>query len=1253
MSDDRKDLPPVTSPNFLEKVREALQTYLGNRGNKLDRGLTLRDLADAGLVEVSARYLAGGGGRVPPIGGAGPAVAASEPDLTPPPTPTGFAAAAAISNLLLECDAPTYTQGNGHAKSVLYGATWTSGPLPVFAGAVRLTEFSGNVASYATNPASTWHLWLTWVTVDGVESEVPAGGTNGVVVTTGQDVALLLDALTGAITEDQLFATLGTRIDLIDAPTTGLVDQVGSVNAAITSINATLADLSGTPAYDNATAYALGDIVTYSGGLYRASAATTGNLPTNASFWSKIGDYASIGDAVAGHSVILSDHETRVDTAEGSITSLAGRATVLEAAVNNATTGLATKASVAYVDQAEADAISAAAVTTAAVNARLNSGGDTFTALTNVTNSVATKSANFVQSTTPTATRAGDLWIDTANGNVLKRWSGSAWLAADDTRIGSTASSLTTLQTTVTNNNNTLTSAVSTEASTRATQTGELYAQYTVKTDIAGHVSGYGLASTLVGATPKSAFGVRADKFWVAPPVGYTQATAPTATSWGTGAIYAITKGIALLAVGASSGAIVGGSAETWVRATNLATVWGSVQANAVCYGGGVYLVVGASGKAATSPNGKTWTNQTGLAATSWSTTAANAVCYGNGVFVVIGDSGKCAKGVYNPVTGAVTWTYTSSLATLWASSAGYCLLFSNGAFWAFGAGGKMASSVDGITWTALVTGTSLPTAMASNAVRAAVVANGMFVVVGDSGKVATSTDGSNWTARASLAGTTWGTAAGRAIVHNGSIFVVVGDAGKAATSVDAITWTYRGGLLGTTWGTSVARAALASDGMVIVVGDSGKVAGSMDGVTWTYTTALSKASVIGEGTVWVDTSVTPNVTKYYVNGAWVTTSPDLPFVIAASPDIVDGIPVPAGVYMDAAYIKNGTITNAKIGFAAIDDAKVANLSASKLTAGTIDVGQYIQSSGYVAGSAGWRINGNGNAEFSGVVVRGTIYATTGQIGGNTIDSTSIHSGTTGYGTGAGFYLGSDGRFSLSNKLTWDGSVLNIVGGGTFSGALSAATGTFAGNVHGGQFTTGAFTGYAWPAANNYGTYLGPSGLLIGNANNGKYLQVTQDGNIYTPGFNVVNGTMTVNQANVINTLNIAGNAVTVPEGATLYSEILLPSAPTYLDVFSLNIDALGQKIWITCSGSTASRAVTNGEPPVTDYYYGAAGIWVDGVLVVGETGGGAFALTTLISGGGMRNIKLRVVRRSTSNPDHYPLSIYAGATIFALGAKR
>ena len=438
--DDRKDLPPINSPNFLERVREVLSVYLGNRGDALNRGVTLRDLVDSGMATLDARF-AGGGKSITPLLPVTPPT--YEADLSPPPAPTGFAASAAISNILVECDAQTYTQGHGHSKSRLYGATWVSGDLPVYANAVLLSEFQGTVASYATNPATTWRLWLTWVSVDGVESITPAGGTNGIAVSTGQDVGLLLEALTGEITQSQLYADLGARINLIDG--TG----VGSVAARI-----------------------------------QTEAITRSN----------------------------------------------------------------------------ADAAEAAQRTTLAATVGVN------------------------------------------------------------------------------------TAAISTETSTRASQTGDLFAQYTVKVDVNGYVSGFGLASTLKNATPSSEFAVRADRFYIASPSG---------------------PGIA-------------------------------------------------------------------------------------------------------PIT---------------------------------------------------------------------------------------------------------------------------------------------------------------------------------------------------------------------------------PFVVTTSASTVNGVAVPAGVYMDAAFIKNGTITNAKIGDAAIDDAKITTLSATKFKAGTIAVGEYIQGSGYVAGSAGWRINGNGTAEFSGVVVRGEVHATSGTFTG-TLTGSTIEGGT-------------------------------------------------------------------------------------------------------------------------------------------------------------------------------------------------------------------------------------------------------------------
>lgn len=211
--DTRRSLPAVGSQAFNSQLREAVETYLGNQGDVLNRGVTLRDLQDAGLIEVSESYLkrrtgspigrvnapltGGGGGGGTVIINPGDEY---EPDLTPPPTPTGFSVSAGISYVFAQCDSQVYTAGHGHAVSVLYGAKRASpaAPAPLFSDAVPLSTFPGVVEAYPTDPNTIWHLWLKWVTKDGVESAAPAGGTNGLVAVTGQNVQSLLDALTAA-----------------------------------------------------------------------------------------------------------------------------------------------------------------------------------------------------------------------------------------------------------------------------------------------------------------------------------------------------------------------------------------------------------------------------------------------------------------------------------------------------------------------------------------------------------------------------------------------------------------------------------------------------------------------------------------------------------------------------------------------------------------------------------------------------------------------------------------------------------------------------------------------------------------------------------------------------------------------------------------------------------------------------------------------------------------------------------------------
>lgn len=103
---------------------------------------------------------------------------------------------------------------------------------------------------------------------------------------------------------------------------------------------------------------------------------------------------------------------------------------------------------------------------------------------------------------------------------------------------------------------------------------------------------------------------------------------------------------------------------------------------------------------------------------------------------------------------------------------------------------------------------------------------------------------------------------------------------------------------------------------------------------------------------------------------------------------------------------------------------------------------------------------------------------------------------------------------------------------GKKAGATTFALGTDGALRMSGQLMLGSFSGYSWPTAGQSGAYLGPEGLMLGNQTDGKYLQVTAGGDMFAPGFKVEGGVLTISQANVISTLQIASQAVTVPVAA-------------------------------------------------------------------------------------------------------------------------
>lgn len=212
----------VTQAALWKQMRDPANVTVGD---PLDKFITRREAVTTGVLvpRPGGGFDAGGG-----TGNGGGTVIITPPaqpyvpDLTPPPTPDGLTVTPGFTVLILTWTAPTYTQGRGHARTLIYGAVWAEGaPPPVFADAQLIDSASGtNIHSFPSGPSTRWAIWIKWQSVDGGISVSPAGGANGVVGTTGVDIAAVIQALTAAaanpLTPYGVFTLRGDLINVAD-----------------------------------------------------------------------------------------------------------------------------------------------------------------------------------------------------------------------------------------------------------------------------------------------------------------------------------------------------------------------------------------------------------------------------------------------------------------------------------------------------------------------------------------------------------------------------------------------------------------------------------------------------------------------------------------------------------------------------------------------------------------------------------------------------------------------------------------------------------------------------------------------------------------------------------------------------------------------------------------------------------------------------------------------------------------------------
>lgn len=204
---------------------ENVELLTGQRGNKLDKAVTFRELSALGLATLRP----GTGGIYVP---------GKNPDLFPtgvydkPHAPVNVQAKGAFHTVLVDWDGPTY---RGHAHAEVWRAETDSLPAATLVGTTIANMFSD-----AIGKGAKFYYWVRFV--NGKDDHGPFQGEHGVVAETNRDVQDILDELQGKIESSHLAQELLKPI--LDVPQlSALIDETKANLAALDAREKQINDL--------------------------------------------------------------------------------------------------------------------------------------------------------------------------------------------------------------------------------------------------------------------------------------------------------------------------------------------------------------------------------------------------------------------------------------------------------------------------------------------------------------------------------------------------------------------------------------------------------------------------------------------------------------------------------------------------------------------------------------------------------------------------------------------------------------------------------------------------------------------------------------------------------------------------------------------------------------------------------------------------------------------------------------------------
>lgn len=511
-----KNIPPKTDRELklaLDSIKEAVEVRLGRRGDPLDRAVTLRELIDSGLatkLNNSPFSPAGvGAGIAPPKQPPG--------DLTIPPAPTSLTASGAFTAIILSWTQASYSNHS-------YTEIWRSQD-NALGGAVRIATTNAAVYTDEVGYGSTYYYWVRFVSLTNIVG--PYNDTEGTSAETEVNISAVMTTLSDELKTMPGFNTLLDDVNVtIDATTLSLQSTLEGIDTAVASAASSVSSLStNTPRVIRATSAPTtradgsslqngdifmdsdngNEIFVYVSGTGWASSTAGATSTSDTSLQTQItangnsisqtasdlllvagvSDRTNISQTInvvtlnaaitnsttglAANATAISALGGRVTQTETDITTITNDVTELESTLagysGSSTVASAVSGLLTQIQSNDTDIASA----NAAINTKASAASVTAldVSLNNLEAEVDGKTKTFAQTSVPTATAIGDLWINTTSGNNqlyraaavgADEIASGEWVLVRDAGFAANASAISSLTGTVTQQGNTISS---------------------------------------------------------------------------------------------------------------------------------------------------------------------------------------------------------------------------------------------------------------------------------------------------------------------------------------------------------------------------------------------------------------------------------------------------------------------------------------------------------------------------------------------------------------------------------------------------------------------------------------------------------------------------------------------------------------------------------------------------------------------------------------------------------------------------